>query len=145
MIVGVARLVVQLHRDVRRDGARVHHLRLQREASPRSDKFTRRGAPFSRILRGAEVRRSLQPRGEGGQTACPFWRRLRSSKGWATKCATRTIPPIASVITFATISDLTIIRAHFPNWRQEYRIGRIVEEIVQRYAVPTSTGGKRGI
>jgi CDP-paratose 2-epimerase len=43
------------------------------------------------------------------------------------------------------ISDLTKIRAHFPNWRQEYRIGRIVEEIVQRYAVPASTGGKRGI
>ena len=43
------------------------------------------------------------------------------------------------------ISDLTKIRAHFPNWRQEYQIGRIVEEIVQRYAVPASTGGKRGI
>jgi hypothetical protein len=42
-------------------------------------------------------------------------------------------------------SDLTKIRAHFPNWRLEYRIGRIVEEIVQRYAVPASTGGKRGI
>jgi CDP-paratose 2-epimerase len=42
-------------------------------------------------------------------------------------------------------SDLTKIRAHFPNWRQEYRIRRIVEEIVQRYAVPASTGGKRGI
>jgi NAD(P)-dependent dehydrogenase (short-subunit alcohol dehydrogenase family) len=42
-------------------------------------------------------------------------------------------------------SDLTKIRAHFPNWRQEYRIRRIVEEIVQRYAVPSSTGGKRGI
>src|ERR1700756_1733763 len=41
----------------------------------------------------------------GGQTACPFWRRLRSSKAWATKCATCTIPPIASVITFATICD----------------------------------------
>jgi CDP-paratose 2-epimerase len=39
------------------------------------------------------------------------------------------------------ISDLTKIRAHFPNWRQEYRIGRIVEEIVQRYAVPASTRG----
>jgi CDP-paratose 2-epimerase len=43
------------------------------------------------------------------------------------------------------ISDLTKIRAHFQNWRQEYRIGRIVEEIVQHYAVPASTGGKRGI
>ena len=42
-------------------------------------------------------------------------------------------------------SDLTKIRAHFPNWRQEYRIRRIVEDIVQRYAVPASTGGKRGI
>jgi CDP-paratose 2-epimerase len=43
------------------------------------------------------------------------------------------------------ISDLTKIRGHFPNWRQEYRIGRIVEEIVQRYTVPASTGDKRGI
>jgi CDP-paratose 2-epimerase len=43
------------------------------------------------------------------------------------------------------ISKLTKIRAHFPNWPQEYRIGRIVEEIVQRYTVPASTGDKRGI
>ena len=57
----------QLHRDVRRDEARAHHLRLQREASPRSDQFTRRGAPFSRILRGAAVRRSLQPRRREGK------------------------------------------------------------------------------
>ena len=39
------------------------------------------------------------------------------------------------------ISDLTKIHTHFPKWHQEYRIGRIVEEIVQRYAVPASTGG----
>jgi CDP-paratose 2-epimerase len=39
------------------------------------------------------------------------------------------------------ISDLTKIRAHFPKWRQEYGIGRIVEEIVQRYAVPASAKG----
>lgn len=37
------------------------------------------------------------------------------------------------------ISDLTKIRSHFPKWRQEYGIGRIVEEIVLRYAVPAST------
>jgi CDP-paratose 2-epimerase len=36
------------------------------------------------------------------------------------------------------ISDLTKIRSHFPNWRQEYGIGKIVEEIVLRYAVPAS-------
>jgi nucleoside-diphosphate-sugar epimerase len=42
-------------------------------------------------------------------------------------------------------SDLTKIRAHFPNWRQEYRIRRIVEGTVQRYAVLANTGGKRGI
>lgn len=34
------------------------------------------------------------------------------------------------------ISDLTKIRAHFPKWRPEYGIGRIVEELVQRYAAP---------
>ena len=39
------------------------------------------------------------------------------------------------------ISDLTKIRAHFPKWRQEYQIGGIVEEIVQRYAVPASARG----
>jgi len=43
------------------------------------------------------------------------------------------------------ISDLTKIRAHFQNWRQEYRIRRIVEGTVQRYAVLANTGGKRGI
>jgi CDP-paratose 2-epimerase len=43
------------------------------------------------------------------------------------------------------ISDLTKIRAHFLNWRQEYRIRRIVEGTVQRYAVLANTGGKRGI
>ena len=37
------------------------------------------------------------------------------------------------------ISDLTKIRTHFPKWHQEYRLGRIVEEIVLRYAVPAST------
>jgi CDP-paratose 2-epimerase len=30
------------------------------------------------------------------------------------------------------ISDLTKLHAHFPNWRQEYTIGRIVSEIVER-------------
>lgn len=39
------------------------------------------------------------------------------------------------------ISDLTKIRVHFPKWRQEYRIERIVEEIVQRYAVPANPKG----
>ena len=43
------------------------------------------------------------------------------------------------------ISDLKKIRAHFPNWRQEHRVEGIVEEIVQRYAVHASTGGKRDI
>jgi CDP-paratose 2-epimerase len=43
------------------------------------------------------------------------------------------------------ISDLTKIRAHFLNWRQEYRIRMIVEGTVQRYAVLANTGGKRGI
>jgi CDP-paratose 2-epimerase len=38
------------------------------------------------------------------------------------------------------ISDLTKVRTHFPNWRQEYKIERIVEEIVLRYSVPASTG-----
>jgi len=37
------------------------------------------------------------------------------------------------------ISDLTKARSHFPNWRQEYGIKKIVEEIVLRYAVPAST------
>jgi len=37
------------------------------------------------------------------------------------------------------ISDLTKIRSHFPKWRQEYRIERIVEEIVQRHVVPANT------
>jgi CDP-paratose 2-epimerase len=31
------------------------------------------------------------------------------------------------------ISDLTKIHTHFPRWRQEYDIGRIVNEIVLRY------------
>lgn len=39
------------------------------------------------------------------------------------------------------ISDLTKIRAHFPNWRHEYQLGKIVEEIVQHYACRQARGG----
>jgi CDP-paratose 2-epimerase len=41
------------------------------------------------------------------------------------------------------ISDLTKVRSHFPNWQQEYRLGRIVEEMIQHYAVLASAEGKR--
>jgi CDP-paratose 2-epimerase len=38
------------------------------------------------------------------------------------------------------ISDLAKIHTHFPKWRQEYPIGRIVEEIAWQCAVPANTG-----
>lgn len=36
------------------------------------------------------------------------------------------------------ISDLTKIQTHFPRWRQEYDIGRILNEIVLRYDTPVT-------
>jgi CDP-paratose 2-epimerase len=40
------------------------------------------------------------------------------------------------------ISDLTKIHAHFPEWKQEYDLPRILEEIVERY---TALGSKENL
>jgi CDP-paratose 2-epimerase len=40
------------------------------------------------------------------------------------------------------VSDLTKIHAHFPNWRQEYNLSRILEEIVSRHYANAATAGR---
>jgi CDP-paratose 2-epimerase len=40
------------------------------------------------------------------------------------------------------ISDLTKLRSHFPNWRQQYNIGRILTEIVERHYSKSDTSSQ---